>query len=191
MGSGASSIAAAELSKPQDASDLTTAAAAADEVRRLRGILAEVGRQGVPSPQKGAVPEPPPRPPELMPVEPAGGGVTTSTAIRKHTATSAEPRKADPRTLALRTAQRWRHGRLPQWALDVPLADLEEARAAIVASGEREEEDDDEDDEEEEDEEVEDDDESGEWLHRAVWRSEEGKAKALIAAGASINYEDQ
>ena len=47
---------------------------------------------------------------------------------------SASPRKIDLHTLALRAAQRWRGGRLPQWAKGVPAPDLERARATVATT---------------------------------------------------------
>ena len=78
---------------------------------------------------------------------------------------SASPRKIDPHTLALRAAQRWRGGRLPQWAKEVPAPDLERARATIAASG----------------------DGGGRALYNAADAGDESKATVLIAAGANVN----
>ena len=93
---------------------------------------------------------------------------------------STEPRKVNPHTMALRVAQQWRPaGQLPQWALQVPLADLEHARAAIAAS----------------------DDKCGGELYREVTVAcaagaaaaggHESHVKALIAAGADVHWANE
>ena len=79
---------------------------------------------------------------------------------------SASPRKIDLHTLAVREAQQWRDGRLPQWAKEVPAPDLERARATIAASG----------------------DGGGRALYDAADAGDESKATVLIAAGANVNW---
>ena len=64
----------------------------------------------------------------------------------------------------VKQAQQWRGGRVPQWAVRVPESDLEEARAVVAAK------------------------KSGRALYDAAEAGKEGEAKALIAAGAKVNW---
>ena len=91
----------------------------------------------------------------------AGGNDDTASAASP----SASPRKADLHTMALRAAQNWRGGQLPEWATQVPVSDLEAARARIAASG---------------------DDKGGTALCDTIRDSNEDATKTLIAAGTNV-----
>eukprot|EP00947_MAST-08B_sp_MAST-8B-sp1_P002220 g2220.t1 len=102
-----------------------------------------------------------------------GGGGGTDTALLLETLAGAHRRLQGMvqstvrlQQARLRAAQRWRGGEVPQCAMAVPAADLEEALATIAAS----------------------DDGGGRALYDAAEAGKEGEAKALIAAGANVNW---
>eukprot|EP00947_MAST-08B_sp_MAST-8B-sp1_P002219 g2219.t1 len=72
--------------------------------------------------------------------------------------------------LRFQRAQGWRGGQLPQWAMAVPAADLEKARGIVIATS--------------------DTDKGGKALYDAAEAGKEGEAKALIVAGANVQWTD-
>eukprot|EP00947_MAST-08B_sp_MAST-8B-sp1_P003347 g3347.t1 len=97
-----------------------------------------------------------------------GGGGGSGVPSWKAELAEKKRRKKELEEAALQAAQQWRGGEVPQWAMAVPLADLETARATIAASS--------------------GDDKGGKALYDAASEGKEGEAKALIAAGANVQW---
>ena len=106
----------------------------------------------------------------------SGAGTTTTTT----TTSSSEPRKEDPHAMNLRTAQQWRGGQVPGWAMQVAAADLRQARDAVAADQAQAWSSDGDPRDRERG--------GGRILYEAVCGGKIGWAKALIAGGANVQW---